>query len=513
MNSRIVIQEKIKLDSQEYNAEGKSINGFVQGENNTVTNIFSLGFEALNESLKRVFYSFIPESVKKETSIVNAEKEYLTKLEELELEREKLNIQIISNEQILEIENSKIEIQKQEHNLKHWFFGSKLNLIRECHAESVQLKLQEFQVNWDINHLPFFFSREETQNIFFQEGYKLWVLLAPPKIECDIPAFKSLDTKIKRKLKSLIKKYYIPGYMRSPVGFKKVFKEPIEDEHALQTRELLAPIPTLIINSEITDQEVFITVTFPVPIDSDYNYLPENQVSLPSWEWELIYERLKFQDQSDKRRINFIQEIIVALHAVIVLYFSDLFCININPYHSPKLIDFLDEPNSNLKEYLCKWAKPYKDSLLEIRKSEIEKLEAQKYNEPEVLQTPQNDSHSASFDNQISYFYQDSISPISIGIGGFIALIFFGLVVSSPNNIDANRCNISNSGRESIGITQVGLDMLNLRNSPNGQEIAKLQDGICIQVLGLSGDGNWYQVKTQDRVLGWVYAKHVKLMS
>jgi hypothetical protein len=487
------------LSDPNYSTQGKWIYGLVQGANNTVVNIFHTGFQALASILDPVFKGMMPESARNDLSLLQVQDHYLIEQEKLKIERARLRYEISSTEQIIEIRRREVELQEREFNLKNWFFGNKLRLIQECHAESVQLKLQEFQVSWDVYHLPFLLSREETQKLFFQRIDKFWILLAPPKVLCDISDFRSLDTQIEHRLEDLINRYYLSGRIPYPVGCRKIFRESIERIQAIHTRELLSPIPTLVLHSVVTDQEVFITVTCPRSVDTEHHDLSEYQVSLPSWDWELIKDTLELQGQSSRDSVRCIKELIIAFHVVIALYFSDLYCLNLDPYHDPKLFNFLNE--SEFPEALQQWVQPYKDSLLEV----------QEYVRQRVLKTPQNNTYTQASAYTSSDGWE-SYAPI-IGIGIVIAILF-GFCSQIPSTVspsDASGGGIVETEQGTPGIIRVDSRGVYLRTTPNGQIVDTLHNGTRINVLGSNNNDHWHQVTTQDGRSGWVWAEFVQL--
>ena len=228
------------MNAPNYSSQGKWIHGLVQGANNTVVNIFNAGFHALENVLNPVFKSMIPESVRNNSSLLQDQDHYLLKQEEIRIEQARLNHEIHSNEQFVEIERKKNELREKEIDLKKWFFDKKLKLIQDFQTETVQLKLQEFQANWDNYHLPFLLSRDETQKLFFQRSDKFWILLAPPRILCDVADFRSLDTQIEHRLEDLVNKHYLSNRIPYPVGCRKIFRDPIERIQAIHasTRRL-----------------------------------------------------------------------------------------------------------------------------------------------------------------------------------------------------------------------------------------------------------------------------------
>ena len=493
-----------------YSSEGGWIQGLVQGANNTVVNIFHSGFQALSNVLEPVFKSFIAESVGNDPSLVKIQDQYLVASEQLRLERERLKYEISASDRHL-------ELREQELNLKSWFFSSKLKVIQNCHDEAVKLRLQELQSNWDIQHLPFLLSREETQKQFFQRSEKFWVLLSPSKIICEIQDFRSLDVQIENRLENFVNEYYLSEQIPFPVGCRKIFKEPLEKQQAIHARELLYPVPTLTLQSTITDDEFYITITCPASIDSSYRSSFENQVTLPAWNWESIKQRLELQGKSSRDSIRHIKELIVAFHIVISLYFFDLYCLQIDPYHDLKLLRFLSE--SAFSEALHQWGEPYKKSLLEFRESVRQKN--QQVPACDAADPQENTTDHASYSNSFVDDTGGCIAPIA----GAVALaMFLGFCSQIPSGTNPSQTEqdiilpnnaLSGAGRRNArgtpGIIVVPPEGVNLRGTPNGQIVGKLYDGNRIVAFESDDSNQWLRVEAQDGSSGWVWSEFVRL--
>lgn len=367
------------------------------------------------------------------------------------------------------------------------------------------MKCSQFQANWDNYHLPFLLSRDETQKFFSQRSDKFWILLAPPRIRCDVADFSSLDTQIEHRLEYLVNKHYLSNRIPYPVGCRKIFRDPIERIQAIHASELLAPIPTLVLHSVVTDQEVFITVTCPRSTDPNYQNSPDNQISLPSWNWELIKDSLEQQGQSDKESIRCIKELIIAFHIVIAIYFLDLYCLNLDPYHQPKLFDFLKE--SDFPEALMHWVKPYHDSLLQIQEDVRPRR---------TLETARN--NSTSYSNYTHTYSDDGgCSPI-IAIGIVIVLLFAFLghnLSKSGSSVNTSDRGNNSQQRAKSGVIQnsrPGKNAASLRVAPdqNSKAITKLLNGTSVVLGEVNSDGTWQKVTTKDGKSGWVWAEFIQ---
>ncbi|MBE9049008.1 SH3 domain-containing protein [Nostocales cyanobacterium LEGE 11386] len=475
------------------------VNGLIQGANNTVNNIFHTGHEVV-ASITYLMRSLIPSSIQNNTNLLEVQNKYKVSLERLKIEQEVLKHQIETDGKLIELRNKEIELQKKALDLQQRFLSYKLSLIRQHHAENVQLKLQEFQNHWDVHRLPFSLSREETQKLFFPRIDRFWILLSPPKIENNIPEFRSLYAKVEDKIGSVIKKYYSTASDLYPVGFRQIFARPIDKIQAVHARDLLDPVPTLILSSIITEREVYMTLTLPNSVYSNNSGSDDKQISLPSWDWEQIKASLESTAPNSKENIHSIKELIAIIHAILAIYFCDVYCLSIDPYHTPKFFDFLQD--SEFPEAFQKWVEPYQNSLLQLQESLRIKISSS------------NNTNNIGINNW-------KYTPAILTAIGVIFLLGMCNSISSHNSSEVEAVNASkkvakisrNSGKSGvIKANYSGYTGVVLRVSPSikAKEVSKLPNDEDVTLWELSDDGQWRKVTTNDGLSGWVWAKSVR---
>ncbi len=499
------------MSKSQYRSQGGWIQGLVQGANNTVVNIFETGFQALSNVLEPVVKSLVPESVKSRPESAEIHSQYLIKKERLEIEKRRLENEIISDERLIHLKEKELE-------LKDWFFAEKLKIIKTCHIESVQLKWQELQSNWDNLRLPWLLNREETQKQLFRSDVNFWILLSPPKIICNVQEFDSLGIQIEKKLRSLINQHYLIGHLIYPVGCRKIFSEPIEDQQAIHAREILSPLPTLTLQSAITNEDIYITLTCPVDETSSSQHPHDNQIDLPEWNWKSIKKSLETAGTSNEESISFIKELIIAFHVIVSFYFIDLYCIQIYPYHDIRLFHFLDTCAS--PGVLNQWAKPFKSSLLKIQKNEIER--AKRVAKEESGKSEIDSARSATED----------VSPAGVAIlvaVGLAALLGFCTQplfrqyavneessIRSPGHISSSDPS-GGTGQPSqpggikngqiVIITPIGGDCQPLRESPDqySSKIGCINAGKELIAVSDELQSGWVRVHGSANGVGWVF--------
>jgi hypothetical protein len=476
-----------------YNNSSTWINGLVQGANNTVTQIFHTGYEAV-ASLTNFIRHLIPDSVQRDASLLAALNQYKTSLKRIDIEREKLKHIVRTDAKYIELREKEIELQGRELELKRWFYNQKLSLIQKHHEESVQLKLQEFQNNWDVHRSFFSLSREDTQKLFQTSG-KFWILLSPPKIETSVPGFESLCTKVEHSINQTVSNYYLTASNIYPIGFRQIFDRPITAFEAVHTREFLAPVPTLILSSVVTEHEVYMTLTFPNPIDSYNDSSNDKQISLPSWNWEEMKVSLESTGKSSQDSIHAINSLIAIIHTILAVYFCDIYCLSIDPYHEPKLFDFLQ--NSGFSEAFQKLVEPYQTYLRQLQESLRRRL-----------------SSSPNYDIN----FKTVAALIVLGI-----MFLLGMCNSNPSHnspevaaVNKSKKIVKKSSKSGIpGIIKAnssGYNAVVLRAAPSvkAKEVSKLLNGTDATLWEFSDDNQWRRVTTLNKLSGWVWAKSVQ---
>jgi hypothetical protein len=501
--------------SGNFSAQGRWIQGLVQGANNTVINIFHSGFESLKHILEPVLRGLVTDLAESH----DIEGHYLVEQEKIRIEREKLSHQIHATQQA-------IELRQQEYQLRSWFFEEKIKLLQAHHASSIAIKEQEFQVNWDIHHLPLSLSRDEMCKLFWNGGFKFWILWSPITLHSDLPEFKSLDFEVEHNLGEVVKKYYSTTPIQYPLGFKKVFKRAIEDVEALHAKSILSPLPLLIFNTVLTDDKVYIRLTLPGATNHFGGDLPDNQISLPAWNWTEIKESLERNGNDEKSSKRSVKELIILLHVILTLYFADLYCFGIDPCHEPRLFRFLEEPE--VPAVLQQWAKPYRDSLSEL----------QEHFRQVRSQPPQPTSTFSTI--PISDYSNFELSDLEswLPFVGILIFLIFGIsfcgrrgaennLVSQPVPQETGAIPAVPNGYQSPpsvselykygkpGVIQTHDPRFNaarLRAAPNDKSpvVATLDNGTPVAVVRLNNTGTWVEVIAHNNRQGWVWNKYVE---
>ena len=329
--------------------------------------------------------------------------------------------------------------------------------------------------------------------------------------------FESISTEIDNELEELTSSLYINGLsddsIAYPVRYLKVFARPIEKLEAIDLRDQLSPIPTLIFQSEITDEKIFFCVTYPKPFEPIDNSSSHYQTTLPFWHWKSIKITLNHLGYSEEDSLTNVKELIILVHKVVIMYFSDLYLLSLDPYYTPKLFDFLDESSDS--SILNQWIKPFRDSLLDF----------QRYVQDRALRQAQENQGQRFFEDEDTYASSatiidfENLQWLPITVFCFSVMIFLGfcsqqyqqsspVIVRPPNEIPYEP--------EKYGTVQITNPTFNsvadLWTEPNGnKKVGQLQQGNRIIILAISNDTQWYRVQSQDGQKGWIYNEMVIL--
>ncbi|QIR38822.1 GUN4 domain-containing protein [Tolypothrix sp. PCC 7910] len=239
-----------------------------------------------------------------------------------------------------------------------------LKLLGEWQANQVQHQLKHIRNFFETRNLSTIFSQEETYKILGdkQTKHRLVVLLAPPNISPHCPSSFQHDLLIElpEKLKSFLHKDYPLNSDLYPVEFYgDYFLRAISDSELLQLQQILAPIPTVVLHSKITDYEVYFDVNFWYSSNSKIA-----KIHLPAWNWEEAYEALQASDYNNTRAIRTIRQIIVTLHQLLAAFITDWYYLNLSPIYEPQL--FYIEPKLALAQCSSEILQPYIDALRDM---------------------------------------------------------------------------------------------------------------------------------------------------
>ena len=356
-----------------------------------VANGFAKGFtEAIAKELNKPqksssSSSAIVQQSKEQKEWIQAQSEYLKRREE----REK---------RALEFKQEELQLQQQDLQDRRELARLQRELMRELHAETVKVKMTEIERIWDSDHWFSKLSRPETEDIFCkrQQQYRLLVLASPPEISEDCPnSFRSnLKMEIRNKLKDFLDKNYplnpqTGNFSSCPVEFYgDYFKEPISDIRVKkQLHKLLAPIPTLVLYSEISDYEV----NFHLAYWGFYND-EVSPVSMQAWDWEQAKEKLEEAGFDEKKSLRIVRQIIVMVHKLSAAFVADLYylCIDATASYEPRLFELESEfdqewfPQELVRDYIER-LREVQQRQREVYEAELEKLRLERLERLEML--------------------------------------------------------------------------------------------------------------------------------
>ncbi|MBW4560253.1 MAG: GUN4 domain-containing protein [Mojavia pulchra JT2-VF2] len=239
-----------------------------------------------------------------------------------------------------------------------------LELLREWQANQIQQKLKNMRAMFENKKLATIFNKEESYSILAeaQKKYRLLVLFAPPNISPNCPSSLQHDLQIElpEKLKSFLNKDYPFNRGLCPVEFYgNYFVRSIEDTDVRQLQKILAPVPTVVLHSKITDYEVYFNVSFWHPQNNNIA-----KISMPAWNWEEVKESLQAADNDEIRAIRTIRQIIVTIHQILAAFIADWYYLHLNHTYEPKLFHL--ESEFALGRWSSDLLQPYIDTLKEI---------------------------------------------------------------------------------------------------------------------------------------------------
>ena len=244
-------------------------------------------------------------------------------------------------ERALQLRERQLQILTEELAERRKLSYLYLDLMREKEAKEIELKLTEIQANWDRGNWPGILSREEMQKILVegQKKHRLLMLVSPPDISEDCPESfrRNLQMEVRSELKEFIERNYPFNSDLCPVEFYgKYFKLSVFDVEIKQLENLLSPVPTAIIYSDITDHKVYFHVGL-------WGLQEPVSLTLEAWNWEQEKQKLEAAGMTEKESLLVIRQSIVKMHQLISAFLTDLYYININPYHEPRLFQLEPE--------------------------------------------------------------------------------------------------------------------------------------------------------------------------
>jgi hypothetical protein len=208
-----------------------------------------------------------------------------------------------------------------------------LEFERQKEANQIRLKLNEIQANWDRENWSGILSREEMQSILLEgvERHRLLMLASPPDVspDCPVTFLNNLQKDVRGELKEFLEKNY-PQDSDCPVEFYgKFFKASVFDTEVKQLERLLAPVPTLIMYSDMTDEYLRLFVRF---WGKDKSFS-----ATINWPWEAAREAMLHEGVSERESLRSIRKAIVKLHQLTAAVIADTYFLAINPNHEPRV--------------------------------------------------------------------------------------------------------------------------------------------------------------------------------
>jgi hypothetical protein len=153
---------------------------------------------------------------------------------------------------------------QQDFQRKQEIIGLMRDSLREFQEKQIDLKLTEIQANWDLQNWNGILSRQETEDLLKEQKDCLLILLSPPEISLDAPA--SIRNNLEIELNSVeafLVKYYPDRDRQHLVKFySDYFKRPIGNINVEQLHKVLAPVPTAILDMDVTDYAYTVKVHF-----------------------------------------------------------------------------------------------------------------------------------------------------------------------------------------------------------------------------------------------------------
>lgn len=267
-------------------------------------------------------------------------------------------------EKALRLRERELQIMEEELTEKRNLSYLYLDILREQEALKIALKIQEIQSNWDLKNWAGIISREEMQKILIegQKKHRLLMMISPPDIE-DCPEFNTnLQKEVRSEVKDFLERYYPLNDICPVEYYGKFFKTSIFDAEVKQLSSDLSPVPTVVIYSDITDQKVYFHVNF-------WGLEESLSVTLP-WNWKEEQQKLMSEGLSEQDSLQTVRQSIVKIHQLVAAFLADLYYLNINPLHQPRLFEMeVDIP--------IEWMQTNLGILREIQQQKLAKYQAE----------------------------------------------------------------------------------------------------------------------------------------
>jgi WD40 repeat protein len=237
--------------------------------------------------------------------------------------------------------------------------------LREYQAKQIKLKLTEIQSSWDLENWNGVLSRQETEDLLKEQTGSLLVLLSPPEISLDAPSSLRNNLQIELEdLEAFLVRYYPDRDKQHTVKFySDYFKRPIGNINVEQLQKILTPVPTVIVDMDVTDYTYTVKVHFWGVKNNECQFYASNV-----WNWENETKDLISQGANEKEALRMIRKTIVNSNKFLLAYLADLYYLNLDPYYQIKFTKISTElVRSGLDG---EWLKPYTNKLQEIQQKE-----------------------------------------------------------------------------------------------------------------------------------------------
>jgi TPR repeat protein len=258
----------------------------------------------------------------------------------LKLSTIRLKNDITTSDANLKFRNLELQTKKEELEEKNKISRLYLDALREQTALEVELKEKEIQAIYDQKNWNGAFSREEIKQIFNAEKDKhhLLMLVAVPDMSEELPlSFRdSIRKEIRGELKEFLERYYPLNNDKSPVEFYGNYFEHAVYDAQIKQLEVIIPLPTAMIYSDITDHKVYFHARL-TGLEEDLSF------SCGAWNWEDVFLELCKEGMNEKRAFRQIRQIIVKIHQLLAAFLADWYYLNVNPYYEPQLFNLKDD--------------------------------------------------------------------------------------------------------------------------------------------------------------------------
>ena len=245
-------------------------------------------------------------------------------------------------EKSLKLHERELELSIEEFQERRKLSQQVLEWLKEHEANAFEMQRQENLAAWDRENWQGILSRDEVQNILIagQRRHRLLMLVSPPDISSDCPeTFRNnLQMKVSSELKGFLEQHYPLNSDACPVEFYgKFFKSAIFDAEVKKLEAVLSPVPTVILYSNMTNEELFLHVGLWGLGDH------AAPISLPAWKWEEALNALAEEGTSEKEQLRQIQRAIVAIHKVIAAALADCYYLAVTPLYAPRMLNMTPE--------------------------------------------------------------------------------------------------------------------------------------------------------------------------